>query len=107
MPPVLLTLTLSLGAQAFMGPLGASTNALVSTQQQTTKQRQQMAVLAERAWNDALEARLLGHSAQACSLDRVVLRLLSLAHPTGSDPTMAVELISAERDVAICQENSL
>ena len=107
MPPVVLTLTLSLSAQGIMGPLRASANVLVSTPQQTAKRRQQLAELAESARSEALEARRLGHVAQACAFDRVVLRLLSLADGPGTDPTMAMELISAQRDVAICQENSL
>jgi hypothetical protein len=107
MPPVVLTLMLSLSPQLITVPLRASADVLVSTQQQTAKRRQQLAELAERARSEALEARRLGHVVRACSLDRVVLRLLSLADGPETDPTMAMELISAQRDVAICQENSL
>lgn len=107
MPAVVLTLTLCLGAQGILGTLRASASDLASTPQQSAKRRQQQAELAERARSEALEARRLGLVAQACAFDRVALRLLSLAGGPGTDRTMAMELISAQRDVAICQENSL
>lgn len=73
----------------------------------TPDDRQHQAEVAEQALWDAREARQIGQSEQACALDRLVVQSLSQAHVPGTEAEWAIELISAQRNVLICQERNL
>mgnify|MGYP006275968321 CR=1 FL=1 len=69
--------------------------------------RQHWAQSAEQVRLEANEARRLGHPALACRLDRAVLRGLTLASAGQSDSPLTWDLLTAQRDVVVCQENGL
>jgi hypothetical protein len=73
----------------------------------TAQHRQRQAERAEWAQLAAEDARILGRAGQACDFDRVALQGLSLVEAAGGDPLVNTDLISVQRNVAVCQERNL
>ena len=100
-----LALILSLGTSMTAFSSAASARTHVDRPGLTPLARQQQAEIAEQALLDAREARLIGQPDRACALDRLVVQGLAQAHGPGSVADWTIELISAERNVSICQES--
>ncbi len=97
LPPLL-----PLVASPLAGPLASERRSMLAAQL-----RQRQAERAEWAQLAAEEARILGRTAQACDFDRVALQGLSLVDAARGDSIVSTDLISVQRNVAVCQERNL